>query len=94
LLWHTQLWCSAWAFSPNNRSILCTYQHLGSFELQDDVGATILHVCRTVPFGVLVFVPSYSLLEKLLARWRVTGVLALMAAIKQVVVEPRNSTQV
>ena len=31
----------------------------------------ILSVCKTVPDGVLVFLPSYSLLDRLMRQWQV-----------------------
>lgn len=39
--------------------------------IQDGVGATILEVARLVPDGLLVFMPSYSLLDRLMQRWQV-----------------------
>ncbi len=38
-------------------------------ELQDWLGQAILSYCTTVPFGVLVFPPSYSFMEVLKKRW-------------------------
>ena len=35
------------------------------------MGATILEVARLVPDGLLVFMPSYSLLDRLMQRWQV-----------------------
>ena len=32
----------------------------------------ILSVCKTVPDGVLVFLPSYSLLDRLMRQWQVS----------------------
>ena len=37
------------------------------------MGATILEVARLVPDGLLVFMPSYSLLERLMQRWQVSN---------------------
>lgn len=31
----------------------------------------MLEVCRVVPGGVLMFVPSYALMDKLTRRWQV-----------------------
>lgn len=40
--------------------------------MQDNVGRTVLETCRVVPDGVLVFMPSYALLERLVQRWQVS----------------------
>jgi len=38
-------------------------------KVQDDIGRSILELCRIVPNGVLVFLPSYKLLQILKTRW-------------------------
>jgi Fanconi anemia group J protein len=36
------------------------------------MGRLVLDVCKSIPYGVLFFVPSYALLNKLLNRWSMT----------------------
>ena len=38
--------------------------------------------CEQVPYGVLVFAPSYSLLDRVVARWRQTDMWARLARVK------------
>jgi len=38
-------------------------------EIQDFLGERILRICQIVPCGVVVFLPSYTLLNALRARW-------------------------
>lgn len=57
----------------SNRKLEVTYKNTDSLSFQDDIGNIILHICTTVPHGVLVFAPSYALLEKLARRWKTTG---------------------
>jgi len=40
-------------------------------DFQDSVGSAMLNICQTVPGGVLMFMPSYALMEKLSRRWQV-----------------------
>ena len=40
-------------------------------DFQDSVGSAMLAICQTVPGGVLMFVPSYALMDKLTRRWQV-----------------------
>lgn len=47
-------------------------------------------MCETVPYGVLCFMPSYMLMEKLYTRWQVTGLLQELNRIKVVMCEPRR----
>jgi hypothetical protein len=42
-------------------------------DFQDSVGAAVHAIVRTVPGGVLMFMPSYALMDKLTRRWQVGG---------------------
>jgi hypothetical protein len=45
---------------------LCTL--LQTFEYQDAIGSSLLAIVDSVPAGVLCFLPSYRLLDKVWAR--------------------------
>ena len=51
-----------------------------------------MNVCETVPHGVLCFLPSYSLLEKLVERWNNTGFMKHLEMVKTIVCESRDSS--
>ena len=85
----TQVWAGAIGTGPNNEQLIATYQHTDKPTFHDAVGSTVLYACRTIPDGVLLFLPSYSLLDKLAARWKVTGLWSRLAQMKTVVQEPR-----
>jgi Fanconi anemia group J protein len=38
---------------------------------QDKVGDSLVQLCDVVPQGVLVFVTSYTLLDRMVVRWKV-----------------------
>lgn len=46
-----------------------------------------------VPYGVLVFVPSYFLAEKLFERWSQTDVIDSIAFHKSIFVEARSASK-
>ena len=50
---------------PRGRELVATYQKTDTWEFQDELGELLLNVCKTVPGGILCFLPSYVLLEKL-----------------------------
>jgi fanconi anemia group J protein len=52
---------------------LTTYKEVETFTFQDEVGRLIFDVCKTMPYGILCFFPSYSLLKKLIKRWDENG---------------------
>lgn len=41
--------------------------------VQDSIGQTLLQACAVIDDGLLVFLPSYSLLDRLVKRWQVGG---------------------
>ncbi len=45
---------------------------------------------QTVPHGVLVFLSSYKMLDKLQKRWEDTGVYHQLCEYKEVMSEPRG----
>ena len=44
-----------------------------SFLLLPQVGRLVLSVCSSIPHGVLVFFPSYKMLNNMVERWQSTG---------------------
>ena len=51
--------------------------------LMDELGATLLLLCKTVPDGVVVFVPSFGYEEQLVAHWQASGVWNQLARLKK-----------
>lgn len=71
------LWCQVWAgvigTGPHGAPLEATYALSSDTLFQDELGAAVLEACRTIPHGVLLFFPSYSLLDRCSARWKVSG---------------------
>ncbi len=53
------------------------------------MGDTVLQCCQRVPEGVLCFFPSYSLMDRVIQRWKATPLWKQLAALKAIMVEPR-----
>ncbi|XP_069337183.1 Fanconi anemia group J protein [Eulemur rufifrons] len=87
---NSQVWVGTIGSGPKGRSLCATFQHTETFEFQDEVGALLLSVCQTVSQGILCFLPSYKLLEKLKERWLSTGLWHNLELVKTVVVEPQG----
>ena len=51
-----------------------TFKGSGGTGFQDSVGACVLQAAGVIPDGMLVFLPSYSLLSRLTARWKACSV--------------------
>ncbi|KAJ1730419.1 hypothetical protein LPJ72_004486 [Coemansia sp. Benny D160-2] len=69
------------------------YKNADMLTFQDDLGQAIASIAAHCPDGMLVFVTSYSLLNKLLARWTVTGDLARIEEYKEVFTEGQGSSK-
>ena len=78
---------------PTGHSLNAAYQNSNTYGFQDEVGRLVLNICSTVAHGVLVFLPSYKLLNDLTERWKATGMWTKIFEKKTVVAEPRFSDQ-
>ncbi|RTG81297.1 fanconi anemia group J protein [Schistosoma bovis] len=68
---NSRLLVTTLSHGPNGTRLCATYQHQNTYTFQDEIGAVVVNACRLVPGGVLCFLPSYSLLDKLIQRWEV-----------------------
>ncbi|XP_030896805.1 Fanconi anemia group J protein [Leptonychotes weddellii] len=87
---NSQVWVGTIGSGPKGRNLCATFQHTETFEFQDEVGELLLSVCQTVSQGILCFLPSYKLLEKLKERWLYTGLWHNLELVKTVIVEPQG----
>ncbi|XP_051719265.1 Fanconi anemia group J protein isoform X2 [Ctenopharyngodon idella] len=86
----SQVWVGTVGAGPQGRKLCATFQHAETFAFQDEVGALLLKVCHTVSRGVLCFLPSYKMLDKLRDRWMKTGLWDKLEERKTVITEPRG----
>ncbi|XP_061136137.1 Fanconi anemia group J protein isoform X5 [Syngnathus typhle] len=86
----SQVWVGTVGVGPQGRKLCATFQHAETYAFQDEVGALLLNVCKVVPKGVLCFLPSYKMLNKMRDRWNITGVWEKLEKQKEVITEPRG----
>ncbi|KAK3561009.1 hypothetical protein QTP86_023203 [Hemibagrus guttatus] len=89
----SQVWVGTIGAGPQGRRLCATFQHAETFNFQDEVGALLLEVCQTVSRGVLCFLPSYKMLDKLRDRWMNTGLWEKLEERKAVIAEPRGGAK-
>ncbi|XP_038160552.1 Fanconi anemia group J protein [Cyprinodon tularosa] len=89
----SQVWVGTVGAGPQGRKLCATFQHAETFAFQDEVGALLLHVCRVMAKGVLCFLPSYKMLDKLRDRWVNTGLWEKLEEQKTVITEPRGGAK-
>ncbi|RXG59289.1 Fanconi anemia group J protein-like [Armadillidium vulgare] len=63
-----QVWVGTVSKGPTNHVLNATYKHSETLAFQDELGRMLLSVCETIPRGVLCFLPSYAMLDKLVDR--------------------------
>lgn len=71
------------------RSFTFTFENRLNAQVLQDLLDSLVELCEVVPFGVVVFFPSYSYLEAVLTRWRADLTLELLEKKKTVFVEAR-----
>ncbi|XP_056139365.1 Fanconi anemia group J protein [Lampris incognitus] len=86
----SQVWVGTVGEGPQGRKLCATFQHFETYTFQDEVGALLLSICQVVAKGVLCFLPSYKMLDKLRDRWTNTGLWEKLEKWKTVITEPRR----
>lgn len=75
----------------SGNEITASFSNSTALGFQDDIGELVLACAARVTGGVLVFVSSYAMLDRLHGRWTTTGLWARLARLKVPVLEPRGS---
>jgi len=75
-----QVWGGLIAAGPRDVPLNAGFKSRGDHAFQDELGASLQQWAQTVPHGMLMFFPSYSLMDSIVRRWRETG---LWRAIEQ-----------
>ncbi|XP_008306906.1 Fanconi anemia group J protein isoform X3 [Cynoglossus semilaevis] len=89
----SQVWVGTIGAGPQGRKLCATFQHTETYAFQDEVGALLLDICQVVSKGVLCFLPSYKMLDKLRERWANTGLWEKLEEKKIVITEPRGGSK-
>ncbi|XP_027761029.1 Fanconi anemia group J protein [Empidonax traillii] len=90
---NSQVWVGTVGAGPSGRRLCATFQHTETFDFQDEVGSLLLSVCQAVGQGVLCFLPSYKMLDKLKDRWIHTGLWKKLELVKTVIAEPQGGAK-
>lgn len=70
--------------------IILIYAFSDNPKYLSSLGQTVLNVSRIVPDGLLVFFPSYPLLNQCVNAWQASGLWAEVSRHKPIFVEPRS----
>ncbi|GMF19040.1 unnamed protein product [Phytophthora lilii] len=86
-----QVFIGAVMQGPGNVDLQSTYNNQQDTRYQDSMGQLLLQYSQAIPGGILMFFPSYSLLNKLSTRWKKTKLWNEIDQYKTVYTEPRNA---
>ncbi|KAF3450771.1 hypothetical protein FNV43_RR06860 [Rhamnella rubrinervis] len=92
-----QIWAGVVPAGPSGCSFNSSYRSRDSLEYKQELGNAIVNFARIVPDGLLVFFPSYYLLDQCIECWKnmshanSTTIWERICKHKKPVVEPRQS---
>ncbi|PON35161.1 DNA helicase (DNA repair), Rad3 type [Trema orientale] len=93
-----QIWAGVVPTGPSGYSFNSSYRSRDSLEYKQELGNAIVNFARIVPDGLLVFFPSYYLLDQCIGCWKNTSqansttIWERICKHKKPVVEPRQSS--
>ncbi|XP_074066593.1 regulator of telomere elongation helicase 1 isoform X3 [Macrotis lagotis] len=85
-----QIWVGIVPKGPDGTLLSSAYDKRFSEECLSSLGKTIGNIARIVPHGLLVFFPSYPVMEKSLEYWRNHDFARKIEDLKAIFVEPRS----
>ncbi|XP_025110189.1 LOW QUALITY PROTEIN: regulator of telomere elongation helicase 1-like [Pomacea canaliculata] len=85
-----QVWIGSLSCGPDGTVLNSSYQNRFSESYQSSLGNSIVNFARVVPKGLLVFFPSYPLMEMCVEMWQKNNIWNRILAHKAVVLEPRG----
>ncbi|XP_052338849.1 regulator of telomere elongation helicase 1 isoform X1 [Oncorhynchus keta] len=87
---HDQIFVSIIDCGPDSVQLSSAFDRRFVPENMASLGNTVVNLGRVVPHGLLVFFPSYSVMDKTLEFWRANGHADRIENIKPMFVEPRG----
>ncbi|GJP39677.1 hypothetical protein CLOM_g24025 [Closterium sp. NIES-68] len=87
---NTQVWAGVIPRGPSGLSLNASYANACTPAFQDELAEALLPILAATPAGVLLFLPSFWLLDALCTRWKATGAWHRLSAVKKIFMEPRG----
>ncbi|XP_077991647.1 regulator of telomere elongation helicase 1-like [Glandiceps talaboti] len=78
---------------PDGTALNSSYENRSSVDYMQSLGNAIVNYSRIVPNGLLVFFPSYPVMNKCMEVWQESGICNRISQYKPMFTEPRNKTQ-
>ncbi|XP_030378751.1 regulator of telomere elongation helicase 1 homolog [Scaptodrosophila lebanonensis] len=78
---------------PDREQLISNYKNRDNPKYIRSLGQTVLNVSRIVPDGLLVFFPSYPMLNQCVDSWQASGLWGDISRHKPIFLEPRGKDQ-
>lgn len=84
-----QLYIGVVGEGPRGERLEGTFQGAARFDFQDGLANGLIDYCKVIPGGVLVFFPSYRMMDQMRSRWKSCGAWSRLEEVKpMILVEP------
>ncbi|KFK42398.1 hypothetical protein AALP_AA2G251000 [Arabis alpina] len=93
-----QIWAGIVSTGPSGRVLNSSYQNRDVPEYKQELGNAIVNFSRVVPDGLLIFFPSYYLMDRCIAFWKdgchgnSMTIWERICKLKKPVIEPKDSS--
>ncbi|XP_060530733.1 regulator of telomere elongation helicase 1 homolog [Cylas formicarius] len=87
---HTQICVKVLSVGPDGETLNSNYQNRNNPNYKTSLGRSILNLTRVIPGGLLIFFPSYPIMQSCLDFWQGNGMWSNIAAQKAIFVEPKQ----
>ncbi|XP_066910360.1 regulator of telomere elongation helicase 1-like [Clytia hemisphaerica] len=75
---------------PDGKKLNSSYKFRSTPEYQLSLGNTVVNLSRIIPHGLLVFFPSYPVMDMVIAKWQEAGIWNRLSQSKGLFIEPRR----
>lgn len=85
--------CLCMGTGPTRTPLELTFANRTQHVVMDEIVRSLVNMCTIIPYGVVVFLPSYSYAEQLFARWKSQKQWERLEAKKTVICDTRDAHQ-
>ena len=85
-----QIWAGVITKGPDGVELNSSYHKRSTLEYQKSLGSLLVNLSRSTPHGLLVFFPSYALMDEIIKKWNDSGILDSITRNKPHFAEPRD----
>ncbi|XP_035825693.1 regulator of telomere elongation helicase 1 isoform X2 [Aplysia californica] len=85
-----QVWLGTVCKGPDGVTLNSEYKNRNNEDYQNSLGYSIRNFARIVPNGLLVFFPSYPVMERCIEKWKASNLWNVITQYKPILVEPKG----